>query len=259
MIGAIAGDIFGFPWERHPTKDYNFTLYPDHKKPTFSDDTILTVAVANSILNDVPFVDSFHHYGKQHMKRGFGKRFKQWLKNDEKEPYGSYGNGSAMRVSPIAWLYPDLKTVLQKAEESASVTHNHPEGIKGAKCVAHAAFLALQKTSKDEMKEELRQYYPFDKTYAEIQPEYKFDVSCQGSVSEAIVCFLESESYEDAIRKAVALGGDSDTQASIAGALAEAYYGCIPPSMIKYSIKDIPDDFFEIVLQFYKTMSERRK
>jgi ADP-ribosylglycohydrolase len=252
MLGAIIGDFIGLPWERIQTKNYDFNIFPKQGKTNFSDDTVLTIAVANSLINHVSYVESFHHFGNKYISRGFGKRFKEWLKNKEIEPYGSWGNGSAMRVSPIVWLKDDLDDILEEAEKSAAVTHNDPQGIKGALCTAHAIHLAFYVRDKEKIKDVLKAYYPFDKTYEQIKPDYQFDVSCQGSVPEAITCFLESKSFMDSIRKAVSLGGDADTQASIAGAIAESYYGLddLPVDFMNYVYEELPDEFLSVIHQF---------
>ncbi|MCR4723872.1 MAG: ADP-ribosylglycohydrolase family protein, partial [Clostridia bacterium] len=163
--------------------------------------------------------------GQKYPDAGYGGKFRQWLENPYRRPYNSFGNGSAMRVSACGMLADSLEEAHKLAVYSAEVTHNHPEGIKGAVAVAEGIFLARQKKTKDEIREHLSQYYDLSFTLDDVRPEYAFDVTCQGSVPQAIVCFLEAESFEDAVRNAVSLGGDSDTQAAIAGSLAEPYFG----------------------------------
>lgn len=254
MLGAICGDIIGVPYEFQGTKDKNFPMHPlgRNKPPTFSDDTVCTVAVANTLMNGVPYVDSLHSCVRQELMRGYGGMFAQWVKTGNREPYKSYGNGSAMRVSPVAWFHDTLDDVLAEAKRSADVTHNHVEGVKGAQSVAHAIFLARTGASKADIKNAIETNYKYnlDNTCEEIRLWYDFDVTCQGSVPEAITCFLESTDWEDAVRNAVSLGGDADTQGAIAGSIAEAYYSNIPQVHIDIAMRELNDDFKKIVLDF---------
>jgi ADP-ribosylglycohydrolase len=232
MLGAIAGDIIGSVYEGRPIKTpYFYPLFDPRSRPT--DDTVLTVALADSILSDTDFtdfIDRLREYFLTYPHAGYGGNFMRWAMSSSRKGYNSWGNGSAMRVSPIGFAYDSLDEVLEKAKASAEVTHNHPEGVKGAQATAAAIFLGRHKTSKEDIRRYIQEtfHYDLDRTLDEIRPNYRFDVSCQGSVPESILAFLESADYEDAVRKAVSLGGDSDTMACIAGGIAEAYYGGVP-------------------------------
>ena len=228
MIGAIAGDIIGSVYENKPIKTTDFPLFSDGSM--FTDDTVLTVAVADALLNDRDYAKFLRIWGRRYPNAGYGKSFITWIAIDGHPPYGSWGNGAAMRVSPIGWVCNSFDEVLAEAECSAVVSHNHPEAIKGAQAVALAVYLARTGSTKTEIKQEItkRFSYDLDRTVDAIRPTYTFDVSTQGSVPESIICFLESVSYEDAVRNAVSLGGDSDTMACIAGSIAETFYGSVP-------------------------------
>jgi len=234
MLGAIIGDIIGSTYERKPTKNKRFKLVTS--KSHFTDDSILTIATALAIVGNPsnPRYGFFYKFlTKQYPNVGYGSSFLTWVFSGV-GPYGSYGNGSAMRVSPIGLYYTNEREVLRQARLSASVTHNHKEGIKGAQAIALAVFYAKKGKSKDFIKERLEKRFKYNlsKKIKDFKPSYKFDVSCQGSVPEAIICFLESKSFTDSIRNAVALGGDSDTLAAMTGSIAEAFYG-IPHGTIK--------------------------
>jgi len=228
MIGAIVGDIVGSAHEFQAPKHTNFPLFGD--KNTFTDDTVLSVAVAHCILSGASYVDKFHEYTRAHPARFYGFRYWQWVENGSREPYNSWGNGSAMRVSPVGFAFNTLEATLAEASRSAEVTHNHPEGIKGAQATAAAIFLARQGESKKQIREAVtkRFGYDLDRTVEEIRPTYSFNESCQETVPEAIVAFLDSTDYEDAIRLAISLGGDADTLACITGGIAQAFYGGVP-------------------------------
>lgn len=225
MIGAIAGDIIGSVYEHQPMKTTGFPLF--QAKSCFTDDSVLTVAIASAILNDTPYVDAVRQFGRHYPNAGYGGSFIQWLAADNAGPYHSWGNGSAMRVSPVGFAYSTEAEVLAQAKATAEITHNHPEGIKGAQATALAVFLARSGADKATLRTTIAKRFAYDLTrnLDDIRPHYRFDVSCQGSVPEAIIAFLEADSYEATIRNAVSLGGDSDTQACIAGAIAEAFYG----------------------------------
>jgi len=231
MLGAIIGDIVGskYEFDNIKTKDFPFVS----RGCTFTDDTVMTVAVARALIRmerekfdfKTAVIEEMKSLGNKYSHAGYGGKFHLWLRSDDVEPYYSFGNGSAMRVSPCGFYAKTLEEALTLAKESAEVTHNHPEGIKGAQAVAAAIFLAKNKKSKEEIREYIeKEFYPLTKTLDEIRPDYDFDVSCQGSVPEAITAFLESDNFEDAIRNAVSLGGDSDTIAAIAGSIAHAFY-----------------------------------
>jgi len=229
MLGAIAGDIIGSVYEFTNVKpDMDFPLFV--KDSEFTDDTVLTVALADSILNDFSYLDKLRQYYRGYPDAGYGNMFHNWARSKNPQPYNSWGNGSAMRVSPVGWAYNDLETVLQKAKESAEVTHNHPEGIKGAQATAASIFLARTNNSKDEIKEfvEKNFKYNLDLDLEDLRKKYRFNESCQDTVPQAIYTFLISESFEDSIRKAIYIGGDSDTLACINGSIAEAFYGGVP-------------------------------
>ncbi|WP_298501704.1 ADP-ribosylglycohydrolase family protein [uncultured Methanobrevibacter sp.] len=228
IIGAISGDIIGSTREFRANKSKDFNLFT--RKSTFTDDTIMTLAVANWLCENKDskevLIKNLKYYGNLYPDGGYGGRFKQWLRQDSPEPYGSWANGSAMRVSPCAWVANTLEEAQDLAYTSAIVTHNHPEGIKGALATSDAIYLARVGASKDEIRDhiEVRYEYDLSRSLDEIRPYYSFDVSCKGSVPESIICFLEAQDYEDTIRNAVSLGGDADTQAAIAGSIASAYW-----------------------------------
>ncbi len=257
MLGAIIGDVIGSAFERHSTKNRRFNLW--NKNTRFTDDTVLTLATIESLLRPQETVwyssitgkreyerkflykAFYQHYGKQYPNAGYGASFKEWIKNPD--PYKSWGNGSAMRVSPIGWFFNTEREVLREARKSAEVSHNHKEGIKGAQAVALAVFYARKGKSKTFIKERLEKRFKYNlsRSTSEIKKTYKFDVSCQGSVPESIICFLESNSFMDAIRRAVAMGGDADTMGACSGSISEAFY------------KKIPTDVFHTVMNFYFT------
>jgi ADP-ribosylglycohydrolase len=228
MLGAIAGDIIGSIYEHQNIKTKDFPLFSP--KCRFTDDSVLTVAVADVILNGGKYADRFKQYYSCYPFKGYGGNFRDWAKSSSSEPYNSWGNGSAMRVSPVGFAFNNLDTVLEEAKRSAEVTHNHPEGIKGAQATAAAIFLARQGHDKVAIKSYIQTTFGYDleQTLDQIRPTYRFDVSCQGSVPQAVIAFLESTDFEDAIRNAVSLGGDSDTIACIAGGIAQAFYGGVP-------------------------------
>ena len=228
MIGAIAGDIIGSIYEQNPIKSKDFTLFDSRCR--FTDDTVLTVAVAEAILNGRPYLDSVREIGRRYPYAGYSGSFLRWLHSDQPRPYSSWGNGSAMRVSPVGFAFTTEDEVLREAEKTAIISHNHPEGIKGAQATALAVFLARTGHDKAAIKRRIAQRFGYDlnRSVDDIRPAYVFDISCQGTVPEAIVAFIDSDSYEDAIRNAVSLGGDSDTLACITGAISEAFYKDLP-------------------------------
>jgi ADP-ribosylglycohydrolase len=229
MLGAIVGDVVGsvYEWRNVKTPDFD-PLFHRFSRPT--DDTVLTVALADSILSGADYVDKLKEYYHYYPHAGYGTHFMQWADSYSREPYNSWGNGSAMRVSPVGFAYDSLEQVLDEAKSSAEVTHNHPEGVKGAQATAAAIFLARTGHPKPAIKSFIQETFGYDleRRLDDIRPHYYFDVSCQGSVPEAILAFLESNDFEDAVRKAVSLGGDSDTIACIAGGLAHAFHGGVP-------------------------------
>jgi ADP-ribosylglycohydrolase len=225
MLGAIAGDIIGSVYEFNNINSKEFELF--HPAVRFTDDTVLTVALAESILTGDDYLDLVLEYYHRYPDAGYGSRFRQWAERGPHTPDNSWGNGSALRVSPVGFAYDDLELVLVKAEESAAITHNHPEGVKGAQATAAAIFLARSGHSKARIKRAIEQRFGYDLStpLAQIRPHYGFDVSCQGTVPQAIRAFLEADDWEDAIRNAISLGGDSDTLACITGGIAEAAFG----------------------------------
>jgi len=252
MFGTIVGDVIGSVYEFRQTKDYDFPLFSPGSN--FTDDTVLTIAVADAILNNRDYSRTLKYYGRKYPYSGYGGSFKKWLISDDMGPYNSWGNGSAMRVSPVGYVFDDLEMVLKEAEKSASVTHNHPEGIKGAQATALAIFLARTGKSKTEIREEIISRFGYDlsRTCDEIRPTYKFHESCQKTVPEAIIAFLDSHDFEDAIRKAVSLGGDSDTLGAITGGIAQAYYKSIPKEISRKVNALLPEEFREIIEKFNK-------
>lgn len=253
MIGAIAGDMIGSVFERRPTKKTDFPLFSPRSR--FTDDTVLTVAVAYAILNGLDYGEAIQDFGRRYPNAGYGGSFFDWLLMVDRRPYNSWGNGSAMRVSPVGWAFDSLDEVLAEAEKCAAVTHNHPEGIKGAQATAVAIHLARKGKTKSEIKAAISQQFGYDleRTVEEIRPHYTFDVSCQGSVPESIIAYIESNSVEDAIRKAISLGGDTDTMACIAGGIAHAFYGEMPQAIITEVRRRLPDEFLTIIDAFHVT------
>ena len=250
MIGAIIGDIVGsiYEWDNIKTKD--FKLFDEDCD--FTDDTVMTLAVAKALVEwnrdgslyslKEKIIDVMHEYGKRYPDCGFGGHFTDWIINKKRKPYGSYGNGSAMRVSFVGWFSNSLLEAELLAKVSTEITHNHPDGIKGAQAVASAIYLARTGKSIVEIKEYIKnKYYDINFTLDEIRPTYKFDVTCKGSVPQALEAFFESENFEDAIRNAISIGGDSDTIASITGSIAEAYYG-VDEDTIKMALSYLDDD-----------------
>jgi ADP-ribosylglycohydrolase len=250
MIGAIAGDVIGSTYEFHPTKKLDFQLFTEWSK--FTDDTVCTLAVAKAILTGSDLVPIMKAYCLEFPHAGYGGMFKQWIYSSSNEPYNSFGNGSAMRVSPVGFAFSTEKEVLEEAKRSAMITHNHPEGIKGAQATALSIYLACQGCDKLTLQEEIESRFQYDlhRTVQEIRPAYHFDVTCQGSVPEAIIAFLESTSYENCIRLAVSLGGDADTQACIAGGIAQAFYRDIPVEILENTTALLTQDMRETLKLF---------
>jgi ADP-ribosylglycohydrolase len=257
MIGAIAGDIIGSVYEHRRIKTKEFPLF--HPRCTFTDDTVLTVAVADAILRGRSYFESIREIGNRYPRAGYGPSFLHWLYSDSPQAYHSWGNGSAMRVSPVGFAFTTELEVLEEAKKSAEVSHNHPEGIKGAQATALSIFLARSGMDKEVIRAEISRRFGYNlhRTIDKIRPAYSFDISCQGTVPEAIIAFLDSESYEDAIRNAVSLGGDSDTLACITGGIAEAFYGGVPFD-IQEKIREILTlDLWEITAAFCLKYDDR--
>lgn len=228
MLGAIAGDVIGSVYEMGSLKTLQFPLFVPESR--FTDDTVCTVALADSLLTGDDYARLLKQYVRRYPNAGYGGTFFYWGHSDNFQPYQSWGNGSAMRVSPVAWAYDTMDAVLEAAEQSAAITHDHPEGIRGAQAIAASVFLARQGADKEEIRDYVEStfFYDLNESLDSIRTWYRFDVSCQGSVPQAITAFLESHDFEDAVRKAISLGGDSDTIACMAGAIAEAHYGGVP-------------------------------
>ncbi|MCX6055679.1 MAG: ADP-ribosylglycohydrolase family protein [Chloroflexi bacterium] len=242
MIGAIAGDIIGSVYEWHNIKTTYFPLFKQGCK--FTDDSVLTIALADSILNQADYIDRMKFYFHKYPFAGFGGHFSNWAESDSREPYNSWGNGAAMRISPVGFAYKTLEETLEKAEYFTALTHNHPEGIKGGCATAAAIFLGREGRSKIEIKDYIETNFKYDlsRSLERIRPTYHYDISCQGTVPEALIAFLESNDFEDAIRKAVSLGGDCDTLTCITGGIAQGFYGEIPQSVAQtvYELLDEP-------------------
>ncbi len=266
MYGAILGDIVGSPYEGYfkmKSKEFDLFIYNSR----FTDDTMMTIAVADALMEagkDASLdkirscvVCAMQKWGRLYPRVGYGGRFRQWLRAENPMPYGSFGNGSAMRVSPVGWLYDTIERTREVAAATAEVTHNHPEGIKGAEAAASVIFLARNHRSKDEIKEYVTSEFGYDlnRTVDEIRPNYNFDVTCQGTVPEAIIAFLEGTSFEDVLRTAVSLGGDCDTLTSIATAMAEAFYGI--PENLRMEVRNrIQPDMLAVVDRFNEMLTK---
>lgn len=264
MIGAILGDIIGSPYEfDRGNKSKDFPLFS--KKSTYTDDTVMTLAVCMAFLDAQSnaeddwilknLADRMRQFGKMYPNAGYGIRFSRWLRNPNSQAYNSLGNGSAMRVSSVAWLYNDMDAVRHAARLSAEVTHNHPEGIKGAEATASAIFLARTGHSKAEIKKyiECEFGYALNRTCDEIRPKYHHVETCMETVPEAITAFLEGDSFEDVIRTAVSLGGDCDTLTAIAGSIAEGYYG-VPDELKEECYNRLPKPLLKVLEIFEESM-----
>jgi ADP-ribosylglycohydrolase len=250
MLGAIVGDIVGSVHEFIGQKSKEFPLFVQESR--FTDDTVLTIAVADCLLTGSPYVDKFHEYTRAYPDRCYGAGFWHWVQSGSREPYNSWGNGAAMRVSPVAFAFQTLGDVLREAEASAEVTHNHPEGIRGAQATALATFLARQGETKENIRNSVEDQFLYDlsRTTADIRKTYSFNESCQRTVPEAITAFLESDDYESAIRLAISLGGDADTLACITGGIAGAFYGGVPDNIANSAWSLLDDRLRETVSCF---------
>lgn len=250
MIGAIIGDVVGSVYEFNNHRSKEFQLFQANSD--FTDDSVLSFATAKVLLDGGDYAATYQQFARAYPHRGYGGRFRRWIKLDDPKPYNSFGNGSAMRVSPVGFAFPDLETTLAEARHSAEVTHNHPEGIKGAQAVALAIWMARQSVDKAAIRREIIQQFGYDlsRDCEFIRKVNKFDETCQGSVPEAITCFLESIDFEDCIRLSISIGGDSDTIACIAGGIAQAYYGEIPGWIVEETRARLPLEFLEILDRF---------
>ena len=258
MLGAIIGDIVGSPYEWDNIHTTDFPLMT--AKSDFTDDSVMTIAVAKALMDSYgaddetikeALVMNMQNLGRHYPNRGYGGRFRMWLQTDQPKPYNSFGNGSAMRVAAAGWLYRTLEETLHAAELTSVVTHDHPEGVKGAQSIAAAIFLARARVDKEDIRTYLVREFGYDlyRTLDEIRPTYQFDETCQGSVPESIIAFMEGKGYVDTIRKAISIGGDSDTIAAIAGSIAEAYYG-IPEQVEKQAFDRLPTELRSEVYRF---------
>lgn len=250
IFGAIAGDVIGSTYEFKNEKSVNINLFVEES--TFTDDTVLTIAIADAILNNKDFGKTIWEYGNKYIDRGYGGRFLEWLANEKPEPYNSWANGSAMRVSPVGWAYSTLHETLEMAKKSAEVTHNHLGGIRGAQAIASAIYLARNGFSKKAIKEYISQTFEYNLNFKldDIREEYKFHVSCKYSVPQAIVAFLESTDFESGVRLAISIGGDSDTISCCESAINCAFFNEIPDDIYNFVKKRLPQEFIDIIDQF---------
>lgn len=259
MPGAIIGDVCGSIYEgrRYKGGEWDMPLFTERSH--FTDDTVMTVACMEAMEAvkagkeaEKAFQDSFHAWGRRYPHAGYGHKFKEWIMADNPQPYGSFGNGSAMRVSPVAWMCDNLVDVLKYAAASAKVTHDHPEGVKGAQAVAAAVFLARSGKSKEEIRQYVSEQFGYDlnRSLIETGKDYCWSSQCQKSVPEAIIAFLDSHDFESAIRGAIWLGGDADTQAAIAGSIAHAFYGNIPEWMRMETRKRLDRNLAQAMTKF---------
>lgn len=264
ILGAVIGDIVGSTYEFLQNKEYDFELFTDARH--FSDDSVMTIAVADWLISTPKPISNdtlpaiMRKWGKKYPSAGYGGMFRRWLLSDyedDQQPYNSLGNGAGMRVSACGYFATTLDEALHLAKLSAEVSHNHPEGIKGAQAIASAIFLARQHQPKTTIREYIaRQFgYDMERTCDSIRPDYEFDVTCPGSCPEAIIAFLDSTNFEDAIRLAVSLGGDSDTIGAMTGGIAAAYYG-IPDKIARKALDYLPEDMVEVLKEFNKSVSK---
>lgn len=256
MIGAIAGDVIGSVHETAATKTKRFPLFAPES--CFTDDTVLTSAVAEVLLTGNDYARTFHRYFRAYPDAGYGGQFKLWCELRRSEPYNSWGNGSAMRVSPIGLAFDHLEEVLAEAERSARITHDHPEGIRGARAVAAAVFLARRRTDKREISDYIESEfgYRLSQSLKSVRRTFLFDVSCEGTVPWALRAFLEADDYEDAVRNAISLGGDADTLACIAGAVAGVYYG-VPAAVESETLARLDDRLRGVIARFQERFLDK--
>lgn len=266
MLGAFAGDIIGSIYEGYNIKRKDFELFTDMNR--FTDDSVMTAAIAEACCSyekkgskrdfKKDCINNMKKYGLSHINAGYGGTFIKWLLSKSTSPYNSFGNGSAMRVSPVGWTAKSLDEAEELAKISAEVTHNHPYGIAGAQAVAAAIFLLRNGSSKEEVRDYIKsKYYDLDFTIDEIRDSYEFDVTCQGSVPQAIVSFLDANSFEDTIRNAISIGGDSDTIAAIAGSIAEAYYG-VPEEIKRQVVSYLDASLLQSLNSFYAQIVNKK-
>jgi ADP-ribosylglycohydrolase len=249
MLGVIVGDIVGSIYEFNNHRSKDFPLFQKHCR--FTDDTILTIATADALMTDLDFASKYRSYGVKYPS-SYGGFFRKWIHDETQGPYNSFGNGSAMRVSPVGWMFDTEEEVLAMAEASAAVTHNHPEGVKGAQATALAVFWARNGRTPADIVDGIEAQFGYDMSTPvdEIREFYEFDVTCQGSVPEALRCYLEADGFEDTIRNAISIGGDSDTLAAIAGSIAEATWG-VPEEIGEEALGRLDDDLLAIHNRFH--------
>ena len=246
VIGSIIGDIIGSRFEKSGKKSKEFDLFTE--KSIFTDDTVLTMAVLKSNIEKTNYLDNIVDFSRRYPNRGYGGRYIKWLNGDTSIPYNSFGNGSAMRVSSIPLFSSDLDELFAKTKASADVSHNHEKGVLGANAISFAIHLALHGLSQTEIKDEMVQFYDFNFTIDEIRENYEFSATCDGTIPESLVCFFESTSYEDCIRTAISLGGDTDTMAAMSGGIAAVYFG-IPEDIVKEGLSKLPQEFLDLLNQ----------
>ncbi len=257
MLAAIAGDIIGSVHERSATRTTDFPLVVARSR--FTDDTVMTVAVADCLVNARPYAATLRSYGRRWPEAGYGGMFRRWLADEAMGPYQSFGNGSAMRVSPVGWAMATLDEVMTEARRSAECTHDHPDGIAGAQALASAVFLARRGASKSEIRDHIEATFGYDlqRTISQVRGAYRFDVTCAGSVPEALIAFLDGDDVEQAIRLAISLGGDADTLASMAGAVAQAFYGELPPALVAVVEARLDPDLLAVTREFCERFAVR--
>lgn len=250
MIGAIAGDIVGSVYERHRIKTKDFPLFSYNSG--YTDDTVLTVATAECLLDNKEYCKIYKEYGRRFPHRGYGGMFRKWIHSDEMGPYNSFGNGAAMRVGPVGFVFNTIEETINEAKRSAEVTHNHPDAVKGAQAAAAAVFYARNNYSKNEIKKRIEEYFGYDlgTSLSDMRENFGFDITCRFTVIQSLTAFLESADFEDALRNAVSLGGDSDTIACITGAMAEAFYKNIPQYIIDKTKETLDGDLLKTVNWF---------
>jgi len=250
MLGSIVGDYLGSVHEFHAPKRKDFVLLDP--RCTVTDDSILTLAVAEWLMDGCDLATRFHALVAEFPSAGWGGMFLSWARSQSREPYNSYGNGAAMRVAPVGWAFASLEETLEAAAASSRVTHDHPEGIKGAQATAAAVFLARTTHDKDLIRDEITRRFGYDlgRSLEAIRPAYGFDETCQRTVPEAITAFLEANDFEDAVRNAISLGGDADTLACIAGGIAHAYFGTIPLELATPALRAVPASLSSIWPRF---------
>jgi ADP-ribosylglycohydrolase len=250
MLGALVGDIVGsvYEWNNHRSKDFPLFV----RKSFFTDDSVLTIALADAILNGGDFSAAMRRYGGLYPNAGYGGMFRRWLGDPSMGPYNSFGNGAAMRISPAGWAYPTLEETLTRARAFTAVTHDHPEGIKGAEATAGAIWMGRHGSSKSDIRAWLVKHtgYDLSRTCDQIRPGYEFNETCQRTVPEALIAFLESTDFEDAIRLGISLGGDSDTLACITGSVAEAFYGGVPGEIEREALARLDGPLRDVVALF---------